>query len=149
LPGRPNGEFPWLRGIVDATLEIGRSLIAVLGSAIPVFLTPRPGLDLNTLPLTGKIQIHFRALDPRASWTISLDDVDEEIFTFDLPEQLFELYAVNGVLTKRAAMDLKEELFGQFTAIYAPEDEIRIFNFKLDREWVRRLRDDLRERRRA
>ena len=149
LPRRPYGEFPWLRGIVVATRQIGMSLIAVLGSAIPVFLTPRPGLNLNSLPLTGEIQIHFRTLTPSASWTISLNASGEEIFTFDLPEQLFELYAVNGVLSKQAALDLKEEIFGQFTAIYAPEDEIRVFNFKLDREWVRRLRDELRERRRG
>ena len=114
-----------------------------------MFLTPRPGLDLNALPLIGEIQIHLRDLEPRASWTISLDGFAEPIFTFDLPEQLFELYAVNGVLTRRAALDLKEDLFGRFTAIYAPEDEIRIFNFKLDREWVGQLRNDVRGRRRG
>jgi hypothetical protein len=35
--------------------------------------------------------------------TISLNGVAEPIFTFDLPEQLVELYADNGVLTRRAA----------------------------------------------
>jgi hypothetical protein len=146
---RPGGDFPWLRGVVDATRQIGRSLIAVLGSTIPVFLTPKPELNLDTLPLTGEIQIHFRALGPGESGAITLNGSAEPIFTFDLPEQLFELYAVNGVLTRRAALDLKEQFFGRFTAIYAPDDEIRVFNFRLDREWVGRLRDDLRGRRRA
>ena len=146
---RPGRDFPWLRGVVDETRLIGRSLIAVLGNAIPVFLTPRRGLDLDTLPTTGRIEIHFRRLEPRASWTISLNGGADPIFTFDLPEQLFELYAVNGALTTRAALNLKEELFGEFTAIYAPEDRIKIFNFRLDREWVEQLRNDLRARHEA
>jgi len=143
----PGGEFPWLHGVVEATRYIGRSLIAVLGTAIPVFLTPRPGLDLNKLPLTGNVQIHSRLRESGATWTITLQGFAEPTFTFDLPERLFELYAVNGVLTRRAALNLKEDLFGQFTAIYAPGDEIRVFNFRLDHEWVGRLRNDLRQRR--
>ena len=51
------------------------------------------------------------------------------MFTFDLPAELFERYAANGVLTPRAALNLKEDVFGQFTAIYAPQDSIRVFNF--------------------
>lgn len=148
LPVQTADDFPWLQRVENATRQIGRSLIAVLGGTIPIFLTPRPGLNLDTFPLTADIQIHFRIRGPGASWTISRAGEVEPIFTFDLPEQLFELYAVNGVLTRRAALDLKQNLFGQFTAIYAPGEEIRVFNFRLDQQWVERLRVDLRERRR-
>ena len=144
LRGRPSEEFLWLRDVVNQTQLIGKSLIAVLGNAIPVFLTPRRGLDLDTLATTGKIQIHFRRRDPRASWTVSLNGDPDPIFSFDLPEQVFEIYAVNGAISRRAALNLKEELFGQFTAIYAQEDQIRVFNFRLDDEWVEQLRNDLR-----
>jgi hypothetical protein len=130
LPVAPAGDFPWLQRVVIATRQIGRSLIAVLGGTIPLFLTPRPGLDLETFPLTAEIQIHFRTRGPGASWTISRAGEGEPIFTFDLPEQLFELYAVNGVLTRRAALDLKQHLFGQFTAIYAPGGGDQGFQFQ-------------------
>ena len=83
------------------------------------------------------------------SWTITRSDTGDSIFTFDLPAELFERYAENGVLTRRAALNLKKEVFGQFTAIYSPQDAIRLFNFRLDPEWVAQVREDLGRRRRA
>lgn len=149
LQARRGNDFPWLAGVVNVTQEVGVSLIAMLGMAIPVFLTPRRGLDLNALPPTTGVQIHFGRADPEASWTITRSDTGDSIFTFDLPAELFERYAENGVLTRRAALNLKEEVFGQFTAIYSPQDAIRVFNFRLDPEWVAQVREDLGRRRRA
>ena len=71
------------------------------------------------------------------------------MFTFDLPAELFERHAADGVLTRRAALNLKEDVFGQFTAIYSPQDAFRIFNFVLDQEWATQVREDLGHRRRA
>jgi hypothetical protein len=48
-----------------------------------------------------------------------------------------------------AGTNLKEDVFGQFTAIYSPQDEIRVFNFALDQEWVTQVREDLGRRRRT
>jgi hypothetical protein len=139
-------DFPWLTAVVNATQEVGASLIAMLGMSIPVFLTPRRDLDLNALPPTTRVQLHFGS---QGSWTITRSDTGQPIFTFDLPAELFELYAENGDLTRRAALNLKEDVFGQFTAIYSPQDSIRVFNFILDQEWVTQVRQDLGRRRRA
>jgi hypothetical protein len=149
LEARRNNDFPWLARVANATHEVGVSLIATLGMAIPVFLTPRRDLDLNALPTTTRVQIHFGRAEHEASWTITGSDTGESMFTFDLPAELFERYAANGVLTRRAALNLKEDVFGQFIAIYSPQDAIRVFNFVLDQEWVTQVRDDLGSRRRA
>jgi len=146
---RRGNDFPWLAEVVNATQVVGVSLIAMLGLAIPVFLTPRRDIDLNALPPSTRVQIHFGRAEPEASWTITRSDTGEPMFTFDLPAELFERYAANGVLTRRAALNLKEDVFGQFTAIYSPQDEIRVFNFALDQEWVTQVREDLGRRRRT
>lgn len=142
-------DFPWLTEVVNATQQVEVSLIAMLGMAIPVFLTPRPGLDLNTLPPTTRVQINFQSGEPETSWMITRSDTGERMFTFDLPAELFERYAGNGVLTRHAALNLKEDVFGQFTAIYSPQEAIRVFNFVLDQEWVTQIRENLRSKRRA
>ena len=149
LIARRGDDFPWLAGVVNATRGVRVSLIAMLGMAIPVFLTPSRDLDLNALQPTTRVQIHFGRGEPGSSWTITRSGTEEPMFTFDLPAELFERYAANGVLTRRAALNLKEEVFGQFTAIYSPQDEIRVFNFALDPEWVAQVREGLGRRRRA
>jgi hypothetical protein len=115
----------------------------MLGMAIPVFLTPRRDLDLNALPPTTRVQIHFGRADLEASWTITRSDTGESIFTFDLPAELFERYAENGVLTRRAALNLKEDVFGQFTAIYSPQMQLGYSTSFWTKSGLRRLGETL------
>lgn len=149
LEARCGHDFPWLARVVTATQEVGVSVIAVLGMGIPLFLTPRRDLDLSALAPTTRVQIHFGRAEPEASWTITRSDTGEAMFTFDLPAELFERYAADGVLTRRAALNLKEDVFGQFTTIYSPQDAARVFNFVLDQERATQVTEDLSRRRRA
>ena len=43
----------------------------------------------------------------------------------------------------RKAADVKEACLGEFTAIYAPTDQIKIFNFRLAPGWIERVRAGL------
>jgi hypothetical protein len=131
--------YPWLDRVVAATRAVGKSLIATLGHAFSVFLTPRQGLDLGTLAPVEDIEVHFRDGHAGDGWTISRFG-GETIFTFDLPKELFDLYAEEGRLSRRQAASLKEEFLNEFTVIYAPEGEIRIFNFRLAAGWIETLR---------
>ena len=134
--------YGWVNNVIEAVRTVGRSLIATLGHAFPVFLTPRHDLDLDDLSPLEEVEIHFR--DGRAGngWTISRPNGDP-LFTFDLPRQLFELYADEGVLSRRAAADLKATFLGEFTAIYAPDDQIKFFNFRLAAGWLEGVRANL------
>jgi hypothetical protein len=141
---RPNAQYPWLQQIVRAAGAVGKSLIATLGHAFPVFLTPRPDLDLEQLSPIEEIEIHFRNQHAGDGWTISRPNGDP-MFTFDLPKQLFDLYADEGVLSLRQAANLKATFLGEFTAMYAPADQIKVFNFRLVRGWIEGLRASLEE----
>lgn len=134
-----NEQYPWLTEVAIAASSVGKSLIATLGYAFPVFLTPRPDLDLDLLSPIEDIEIHFRNQQTGHGWTISRPNGDP-MFTFDLPKQLFALYADEGVLSLRRAADLKAALLGEFTAMYAPTDQIKIFNFRLAPGWIETVR---------
>ncbi len=131
--------YPWLHQVVEATDAVGRSLIATLGNAFSVFLTPHPLVDLEALSPVENIEVHFRDQRVGDGWAISRPG-GEPLFTFDLPKQLFDLYADEGVLSRRQAANLKEDFLGQFNAIYAPNDQIKIFNFRLATDWIEELR---------
>jgi hypothetical protein len=50
------------------------------------------------------------------------------MFTFDLPAELFERYAANGVLTRRAALNLREDVFPPLTPCN-PQKQTRSSSF--------------------
>lgn len=137
-PGRH--QFDWLEPVVTASGSVARSLIATLGQAFSVFLTPDPLLDLNALQPTEVVEIHFRDFADGKEWTMTRPD-GTVLFTFDLPPRLFQLYADEGVLSRRTALDLKAAYFNDVTAIYASGQDVKLFNFRLNLDWVQRLRD--------
>jgi hypothetical protein len=140
-------DFAWASEFTTAAKRVGQSLIAILGHAFPVFLTPGRDIDLTELPPEQEVRIHFEADSGANGWTIATR-AGVTLFTFDLPDELFDLYADEGILSERKAVDLKETLLGEFTALYAPQERVRVFNFRLDHGWVQEVRARIRTRRR-
>ncbi len=137
-------QFDWLGPVVTASRTVARSLIATLGRAFSIFLTPDPTLDLDALQTTEVVQIRFRDFANGKGWTMVRPD-GTVLFTFDLPPRLFQLYADDGVLTQRTALELKAAYFSDVTAVYATGQDIRLFNFRLNQNWVEQLRATLPE----
>ena len=133
--------FPWLDPVVEAAQVIGQALVATIGHAFPVFLVPRPGLDLEQLSALERVEIYLPDEHNAQGWAVHRVGQPEPVFTFDLPEQLFALYADEGVLSRRAAADLKATYLTELTAVYAPADQIKVFNFRLDADWLTRVRE--------
>lgn len=135
-------QFDWLGPVVTASRRVSRSLVATLGQAFSIFLTPDPALDLDALQTTEVVHIKFRDFANGRGWTMSRPD-ETVLFTFDLPPRLFQLYADEGVLTRQTALELKETYFSDVTAVYAIGQEIRLFRFRLNQNWVEELRATL------
>jgi len=141
LQEQPVLAYPWLDPVVHAALAIGQALIATIGRAFPIFLVPRSGFDLDGLSTLERVEIYFSDQQNNQGWAIHRVDEPDPIFTFDLPEQLFALYADEGRLSLRRAADLKADYLSELTAVYAPADQIKVFNFRLDPDWLRRVRE--------
>jgi hypothetical protein len=134
---------PELVEVVRATEQVGLALIAVVGRAFPVFLVPQPGLNLMEAHLGGSVEIGVPDPGTFAGWGVRLPGTSDSLFSFDLPEQVFAQYGgEGGLLSSRAAADLKEAMFTDFTAIYAPGQQVRVINFILDRRQLARMRGE-------
>src|SRR5699024_9675971 len=89
------------------------------------------------------IEVHFTFGDI-TGWIIT-DPYGKPLFTFDLPDKLFQLYSDEGKLSRSRAVDLKEDYFANFTALYLQNGQIRVFNFRLREGWVEEIRENLRQ----
>lgn len=110
-------------------------------TGLPLFLVPEPGINLTALPDVTRVRIMW---DDR-SWYLRTED-GAPLFSFDLPELLFERYATQGDLTEPAALDLKEQTLSEIQATVFFGQQARFVRFVLDAEWVARVRGRIAER---
>lgn len=130
----------------NACRRINGSLIAVLARQFPVFLTINPELSGDgTASQDLRDYYSVRIYWDQNGWYLQEIHSERYLFPFDLPPELFQLYADQGQLR---ALDLKEDLLSNIQAIQASEDQVRIITFKLEREWLSQLREQANQRQR-
>jgi hypothetical protein len=66
------------------------------------------------------------------------------LFSFDVPEELFRLYAENGVLSQQRAIDLKVERLSEIHAFSTLGNRKRVLVFRLDQRWLEELKNQIR-----
>jgi hypothetical protein len=72
------------------------------------------------------------------AWYID-DDQNRRLFSFDLPETLFRRYANEGILTRRAAIALKEDTLAKLQATLFDGNQGRVVEFDLDANWIQNI----------
>ena len=130
-----------VRNVVATCQEIRFGLLAVLGGRFPVFLIPDRRLRDAALEEEYSVRI-FRG-DGDETWYLRDSRTDIPLFSFDLPRELFLMYAEHHMLRADAALDLKEQQLSEFQAISVQNRTVRLINFRLDREWVGEIRGRL------
>lgn len=135
---RPTGCFQQIdvRPFVEACRQLNFALVAVLGGRFPVLLTPSRAARERFLEEQVRVRIFWN----REGWFLREENSREDLFSFDLPDELFELYAEEGFLNPERALDLKEEMMSSFQTVETREGRTRIINFVLDREWIAAIR---------
>lgn len=136
-----------LQDLVSKCHRINGALLAVLGGCFPVFLVPRAPEILHDLGRELRIRIYW----DNSGWYICEANNRENIlFSFDLPEELFSLYADKGILTAKAAVEMKEEMMATFHAIktnhwHRKVTKIELIQFKLDENWLSTVKNRIQE----
>jgi len=130
---------PLLIPLLDACEDIRSALLGMIADRFPIFLVPDRPEALEKLESRMQMQIHFG----ERGWFLGPLD-DEYMFSFDLPDELFERYAENGQLSRTAAADMKEEMFQAIKALYIRKGQLRVITFELDRTWLERIREQTR-----
>lgn len=138
-------DYEWARPILDAANAIGRALVGIIGRAFPILLTPRRGLDMGALDGITSVEVHFAAADGGRGWRLTEARSGDDLFTFDLPVELFDLYATDGILSRERAVDLKGDYLDEIQAVFAPADSVRVLTFQMDARWFETLRRGPRE----
>jgi hypothetical protein len=115
-----------------------------LNGRFPVILIPNPDIRLQNLE---EQEVRIYRGDENRGWFITTRNYFEQLFSFDIPEDMFEFYADGGELTPKRALDLKAENMGTIQLIIALGERIRIISLRLDTNWIDNLRDQLDEQR--
>jgi hypothetical protein len=137
--------FAWLAPLVDAHAQSRGALIGTIARAFPVLLMPRPNLDISRLPDVVDVRIHIEDRAAASGWRISRED-GEVLFTFDLPAELFESYARDGVISRERAADLKANYLREIQAVDATDERMRVLTLRLNIDWLERVRERTRRR---
>ncbi|PZO38900.1 MAG: hypothetical protein DCF19_15635 [Pseudanabaena frigida] len=136
--------------IIDLNLELHNSYLGVLCNRFPIFLTASRDFNIEYLIQNPTIRIYR----DNNKWYIvknneeylNLDERDI-IFSFDLPVDLFKLYADNKMLSKNRALDLKQEFMNSIQIIFKGRDRDRnimsSLELKLDNDWLNGMRASL------
>lgn len=129
-----------LQGPLDACQAMEGVMLATLGGRFPVFLVPAAGIQIGHLQNTLEVRITW----DDDGWYIngSYDSgPPQPLFSFDLPENLFKLYAEGDHLSLSRAIDLKEHMMSDFQAVRWNRGRLEIIQFVLDHDWLRTMRE--------
>ena len=128
-----------LDGLINVCMRQSFGFITMFGGRFPAFLMASPDFrpKYNEPSISVRIRMHDQ------TWFIE-DTSDKKIFSFDLPEEIFALYATRGRLDREAVADIKSSMMREFYAFYRRDDELRLLRFKLDEEWFETIQRNLR-----
>lgn len=125
-----------VRILLNLLDRVGGSFLAMLGNSFPVFLVPNRQIRIQEFSRDRyNVEIHW----DQESWLFREESGLFE-FSFNLPLDLFKLYAENGVLSRSRALDLKADNLKNTVLYLCTDNRFRVINLRLDTDWLRRLR---------
>jgi len=124
-----------LKDIVDGVSRVRVGLIAIADRQFPIFLVPRNPDVIYGLNESEVVQIFY----DKNGWYLRRPSETENLFSFDLPIELFKIYATRSGLNSIQALHLKAERLGQLQAFLLKEGRVQLIQFKLDKDWIEKL----------
>jgi hypothetical protein len=133
--------------LTNSCMRLGESYLAMISNRFPVFLAPAPNVNFQLLKTIQFVRVRWD-ID---GWYIYTED-DQKIFSFDLPLELFSLYETEGLLTKRRAVDLKQEMMSEIQIVIGYPSQVNVhyrdfevITLYLDQDWIQQVRNRIRE----
>jgi uncharacterized protein YqfB (UPF0267 family) len=127
--------------LFQTSTTLSSSYLGMISHRFPIFLTPSPSFNIEHLINNPTIRIcwdseYWYIVKRTANCRTLLDD--DILFSFDLPEDIFKLYADNNMLTPRRALDLKGELMSSIQIVFKSSDQrlLSSIELRLDDDWL-------------
>lgn len=136
-----------LRSFCNVCQRLDKAFIGMIAGRFPIFLVPHPLFNLDQMNNEYDVSIHWSQENREKGWYIRSRSTGNILFSFDLPIHVFENYAEHSMLSPNRALDLKEDLLTEIQVVSTINDQVRIIRFKLDREWLRNMRETVRRTR--
>jgi len=127
-----------LPDFISACRTLNFSLLGLINGRFPIFLVPAEGVSIRSL--SGRVTVRPRWDDD--SWYLFRSEgngTERKMFSFDLPEELFFMYARDGLLTAEAALNLKQAQMNEIQSVIQIGGEIRVIRFLTDNQWIEDL----------
>jgi hypothetical protein len=129
--------------VIQSAAAIDQGLIGMALDGLAIFLVPAPGVVVTELRNNIRVSIRWN----NGGWYLETMS-RTPLFSFDLPRVLFERYAKRGELTRRSALNLKEQALSEIHATVFSDQGARVVRFSLDPDWVQQARERLEQQRR-
>jgi len=127
-----------LDDFINICLNRGFGFITMFDGKFPVFLSASHRLDTDIFNEVNHVRIKVRD----GAWFIVSQD-GQDLFAFDLPEEIFEKYQKSGVLSRRQLINIKENHMSEFYVFVSQNGDLKIIKFKLDQLWFKQVRESL------
>jgi hypothetical protein len=131
------------RGFCNACRQINKAFVAMIAGRFPIFLVPNPSFDFDWRSNDYDVSIHWSREKRERGWYIRSRRTGKILFSFDLPIDIFEYYAEHNMLSAERALDLKEDILTEIQALSTIDDQVRLVRFRLDREWLSKMRETI------
>ncbi len=116
-----------------ACKQVGRGLLGMLQSQLPVLLVPAPDLRIDALPSQVEVQVFWSD----TAWILRDSVGGRDLFSFRLPEQLWTEFERRGLLKPEHALDFKQQHLSRIIACHKQDDgSMRFISFRLDEGWI-------------
>ena len=123
---------------VDVCRNRGSGFLTMFDGKFPVFLSASRGMESFVSQEVNYVKIRVDDL----GWSIETRDGDE-LFTFDLPEEIFNNYQRSDSLSRRQLLNIKDTHMSSFYVFVSQGDDLKLVSFKLDRNWFHQVSQNL------
>jgi hypothetical protein len=122
--------------LTDTCRRLKGVMLGMVSRQFPIILTPSPEFNINEMVDSYEVEMHGFYNDQRG-WTLSHHGID--ILSFDIPINIFQMYAERGALKPTSALNMKSAYFTEIQAIVIQHSVPKVVTFRLDHDWLERL----------
>jgi hypothetical protein len=140
LRGWGEAGHPILRAcaaLLAACQQVGAAYLAMVGGGVPLLLVPDRALRPQDLPPELLVRIRRRM----GGWYVQDSESSRRLFSFDLPEEIFRLYAEEESLSRAGAAQLKSDILQEIQLTSVVDGRPRLHTLRLDMEWMAQVQE--------
>ncbi|MCC5657158.1 restriction endonuclease [Nostoc sp. XA010] len=126
-----------INDFINECHRLNGALLAMIDRQFPVFIVPNHNINVRNLEDFIQVEISW---DDQGRYIKQLNS-NLRVFSFDLPKELFNLYAKQGFLSNIEALNLKSDYMSEIQALVTSDNQTRVITLQLDQQWLNNLHE--------